>query len=119
MFVSPDYRVQLDDPNPVSATPQLEAVFVGAAPFNPPAAAALQSTPIVAATAAAFRLGFTRPPDGSLNGLPLAFSSTAAFAAAFPGDTSWLAQAVKDYFNAGGLRAWVVRVDPGTTPLLD
>jgi hypothetical protein len=119
MFVSPDYRVQLDDPNPVSTTPQLEAVFVGAAPFNPPTAAVLQSTATRTATAAAFQLGFALPPDGSLNGLPLAFSNTAAFAAAFPGDTSWLAHAVKDYFNAGGLRAWVVRIDSGTTPLLD
>jgi hypothetical protein len=119
MLLSPDYRVQLDDPNPVSTTPQLEAVFVGAAPFNPPTAAALQSTATQAATAAALQLGFAQPLDGSLNDLPLAFSSTAAFAAAFPGDTSWLARAVKDYFNAGGLRAWVVRIDSGTTPLLD
>jgi hypothetical protein len=119
MLLSPDYRVQLDDPNPVSTTPQLEAVFVGAAPFNPPTAAVLQSTATQAATAAALQLGFAQPLDGSLNGVPLAFSSTAAFAAAFPGDTGWLAHAVKDYFNAGGLRAWVVRIDSGTAPLLD
>jgi hypothetical protein len=119
MFLSPDYRVQLNDPNPVSTTPQLEAVFVGAAPVNPPTAAALQSTATQAATAAAVQLGFAQPLDGSLNDMPLAFSSTAAFASAFPGDTSWLARAVKDYFNAGGLRAWVVRIDSGTTPLLD
>jgi hypothetical protein len=106
VFVSPDYRVSLSDQHTVPAPPELEAVFVGAAPANPPAFAAA-----AAALAAAAQLGFV-PADGdtSLTNLPLAFASTAALDAAFPLDDGWLARAVHDYFNAGGLRAWVVRV---------
>ena len=110
MLVSPDQRVFLSDRFSVSAIPELEAVFVGAAAENPVRSAATE------ALAEAAQLGFApAPDDSSLTNLPLAFSSVASFAAAFPDDNSWLAQAVRDYFNAGGLRAWVVRVavDPG------
>jgi hypothetical protein len=114
MLISPDYRVRLSDQPPVVATvPELEAVFVGAAAAAPAFDAA------ATAVAAAAQLGFVPAPDDtSLTALPLAFSDAAAFAAAFPGDDTWLARAVRDYFNAGGLRAWVVRVevDP-TAPL--
>jgi hypothetical protein len=105
MLVSPDHRVHLSNRFSVSAVPELEAVFVGAAAEHPARAAAGD------ALAAAAGLGFTPAAgDGSLTRLPLAFASASSFAASFPGDESWLAQAVRDYFNAGGLRAWVVRV---------
>ena len=106
MLVSPDQRVRLADQFPVAAAPELEAVFVGAAAAQPVFGAA------AAAVAAALQLGFV-PDKGdiSLNNLPLAFSSAASFDAAFPGDDSWLAHGVHDFFNAGGVRAWVVRVE--------
>jgi hypothetical protein len=105
MLVSVDQRVCLSDRFSVSTAPELEAVFVGAAAENPVRTAASD------ALAAAAQLGFTpATDDATLTNLPLAFSSVASFAAAFPGDKGWLAQAVRDYFNAGGLRAWVVRV---------
>jgi hypothetical protein len=115
MLISPDYRVRLSDQPPVVATvPELEAVFVGAA-----AAAPAFDAAATAVTAAA-QLGFVPTPDNSsLTGLPLAFSDAAAFAAAFPGDDTWLARAVRNYFNAGGLRAWVVRVEVDPTAPLD
>ncbi len=81
-------------------------MFVGAAAAQPAFGAA------AAALAAAVQLGFVPDAgDVSLNNLPLAFSSAAAFDAAFPGDDSWLAHGVRDFFNAGGVRAWVVRVE--------
>jgi hypothetical protein len=105
-FVSPDRRVCLAASPPLSAAPQLEAVFVGAAPLSPAYDDATD------ALAAAAQLGFVpESGDQTLTFLPLAFSSAAAFNAAFPGDTSWLAQSVADFFNAGGSRAWVVRID--------
>jgi hypothetical protein len=115
MLISPDYRVRLLDQPPVAATvPELEAVFVGAE------AAAPAFDTAADAVAAAAQLGFVPTPDDtSLTGLPLAFSDAAAFAAAFPGDDGWLAGAVRDYFNAGGLRAWVVRVEVDPTAPLD
>ena len=115
MLISPDYRVRLSDQPPVVATvPELEAVFVGAAAAAPAFDAA------AAAVAAAAQLGFVPAPDDtSLTGLPLAFSDAAAFAAAFPGDDTWLARAMRDYFNAGGLRAWVVRVEADPTAPLN
>jgi hypothetical protein len=106
VLVSPDQRVRLADRFPVTAAPELEAVFVGAAAAQPAFGAAS------AAVSAAVQLGFKpRACDVSLNNLPLAFSSAAAFDAAFPGDNSWLAHGVHDFFNAGGVRAWVVRVE--------
>jgi hypothetical protein len=115
MLISPDYRVRLSDQQPVIATvPALEAAFVGAAATAPAFDAAAP------AVAAAAQLGFVPAPDDtSLTGLPLAFSDAAAFAAAFPGDDGWLVRAVRDYFNAGGLRAWVVRVEVNPTAPLD
>jgi hypothetical protein len=115
MLISPDYRVRLSDQPPVVGTvPELEAVFVGAAAAAPAFDAA------ATAVAAAAQLGFVPAPhDRSLTGLPLAFSDAAAFAAAFPGDDTWLARAVRDYFNAGGLRAWIVRVEVDPTAPLD
>ena len=81
-------------------------MFVGAAAAQPAFGAA------AAALSAAVQLGFVPDAgDVSLNNLPLAFSSAAAFDAAFPGDDSWLAHGVRDFFNAGGVRAWVVRVE--------
>ena len=106
MLVSPDQRIRLADQFPVAAAPELEAVFVGAAATQPAFGAAS------AAVSAAVQLGFVPDVgDVSLNNLPLAFSSAAAFDAAFPGDDSWLAHGVRDFFNAGGVRAWVVRVE--------
>ena len=106
MLASPDQRVRLADQFPVAAAPELEAVFVGAAAAQPAFGAAS------AAVSAALQLGFVPDVGGvSLNNLPLAFSSAAAFDAAFPGDDSWLAHGVHDFFNAGGVRAWVVRVE--------
>src|SRR5271166_3079141 len=106
MLVSPDQRVRLVDQFPVAAAPELEAVFVGAAATQPAFGAAS------GAVSAAVQLGFVPDAgDVSLNNLPLAFSSAAAFDAAFPGDDSWLAHGVRDFFNAGGVRAWVVRVE--------
>jgi hypothetical protein len=106
MLVSPDQRVRLADQFPIAAAPELEAVFVGAAAAQPAFGAAS------AAVSAAVQLGFVPDVhDVSLNNLPLAFSSAAAFDAAFPGDDSWLAHGVHDFFNAGGVRAWVVRVE--------
>lgn len=106
MLVSPDQRVRLADQFPIAAAPELEAVFVGAAAAQPAFGAAS------AAVSAALQLGFVPDVGGvSLNNLPLAFSSAAAFDAAFPGDDSWLAHGVHDFFNAGGVRAWVVRVE--------
>ena len=67
------------------------------------------------ALAAAAMLGFTA--DARLCGAPLAFTAAAGFDAAFPDDASWLARAVHDFFAAGGLRVWVVRVEPGDDPL--
>jgi hypothetical protein len=113
-LVSPDHRIRLLAKGRLApTTPELEAVFVGQAAANPAFSAA------TAALAAAAALGFS-PAEGdtSLNDLPLAFTDVESFIAAFPGDDSWLARAVSDYFAAGGLRAWVVRValDP-TAPL--
>lgn len=72
MFVSPDYRVSLSDQYTVPAPPELEAVFVGAAPAGPPAFAAS-----AAAVAAAAQLGFVPAAgDTSLTNLPLAFART-------------------------------------------
>src|SRR5262245_25364323 len=114
MLISPDYRVRLSDRHPVATAPELEAVFVGAAATAPAFGAA------ATAVAAAAQLGFVPAPDDtSLTGLPLAFSDAAAFAAAFPGDDGWLARAVRDYFNAGGLRAWVIRVEANPAAPLD
>jgi hypothetical protein len=114
VLVSPDHRVRLSGQAPVAAAPELEAVFVGTAAENPAFSAA------AAALAAAAQLGFAPSPgDTSLTGLPLAFSSTGSFAAAFPGDDGWLARAVRDYLNAGGLRAWVVRVEVDPAAPLD
>ncbi len=80
-------------------------MFIGDAAASPAFGAA------AAAIAAAAQLGFEpEPGDLSLANLPLAFSSAASFAAAFPGDDGWLARGVRDYFNAGGQRAWVIRV---------
>ncbi len=113
MLISPDRRVCLATQSNVVTTPALEAVFVGAAAAAPAYAAA------ATALAAAAQLGFVPAPgDTSLTLLPLAFSGAADFAAAFPGDDSWLARAVTDYFNAGGRRAWVVRIDD-PAPSLD
>jgi hypothetical protein len=94
----------LSDEHPVAAAPELEAVLVGATAADAAPDAAVE------ARAAAAQLGFGRADDPSLVGRPLAFSTAAAFAAAFPGDDGWLARAVRDFFNAGGRRAWVVRV---------
>jgi hypothetical protein len=104
MLISPDRRVRLSNQASVTVTPELEAVFVGAAADGPAFGQA------ATALAAAAQLGFVPAAgDVSLNDLPLAFASAAEFAAAFPGDDGWLARAVDDYFAAGGLRAWVVR----------
>ena len=112
MLVSPDYRVSLADQNPVAAQPQLEAVFVGlTANGNPDAT--------VEARAAAAQLGYGAADDPALTGRPLAFANITSFTAAFPNDNSWLANAVADYFNAGGLRGWVVRIDADPAALLD
>jgi hypothetical protein len=94
----------LSDQHPVAAAPALEAVLVGAT------AAEAQPDAAAEARAAAAQLGFGEAQDPSLVGRPLAFSTVAAFAEAFPGDDGWLARAVKDFFNAGGRLAWVVRV---------
>jgi hypothetical protein len=105
-LISPDHRIRLLGQARVApAAPELEAVFVGQAATSPSLGAAAN------ALAAAAALGFS-PAEGdtSLNGLPLAFTDVGSFVAAFPGDDSWLARAVRDYFAAGGLRAWVVRV---------
>lgn len=110
----PDHRVCLTEPPTVSTEPELEAVFVGAAAATPVFAAA------TTALAAASQLGFVPAPDDTtLTGLPLAFTTATSFAAVFPGDESWLARAVRDYFNTGGLRAWVVRVEVDPTDPLD
>jgi hypothetical protein len=111
VLVSPDHRVRLSDRFPAPGVPELEAVFVGAAAENPVFVAADD------AVSAAAQLGFVpAAEDTSLTNLPLSFASAASFAAAFPDDDGWLARTVRDYFNAGGLRAWVVRVrvDPAT-----
>lgn len=114
MLVSPDQRVRLADQFPIAAAPELEAVFVGAAAAQPAFGAA------AAAVSAAVQLGFMPDAgDVSLNNLPLAFSSAAAFDAAFPGDDSWLAHGVRDFFNAGGVRAWVVRVEVAPATPID
>lgn len=114
MLVSPDQRVRLADQFAVAAAPELEAVFVGAAAAQPAFGAA------TAAVSAAVQLGFVPDKgDVSLNNLPLAFSSAAAFDAAFPGDDSWLAHGVHDFFNAGGVRAWVVRVEVAPATPID
>ncbi|MBV8105646.1 MAG: hypothetical protein JO223_13670 [Hyphomicrobiales bacterium] len=105
-LVSPDHRIRLIGAASVAPiAPELEAVFVGEAAASPAFGAAASA--VVAAAA----LGFS-PAEGdtSLNGLPLAFTDVGSFVAAFPDDDSWLARAVRDYFAAGGLRAWVVRV---------
>ena len=105
MLISPDHRISLSDQYSFASTPQLEAVFIGNAATSPAFAAA------TGAIAAAAQLGFEPEPDDlSLANLPLAFSSVASFAAAFPDDDGWLARGVRDYFNAGGQRAWVIRV---------
>jgi len=105
VLISPDHRVSLSDQYSVATTPELEAVLVGDVAASPAFGAATD------AIAAAAQLGF-EPEQGdlSLANLPLAFSSVASFAAAFPGDDGWLARGIRDYFNAGGQRAWVVRV---------
>ena len=114
-LVSPDRRIRLLAQGVTSPTaPELEAVFVGQAAASPAYDAAQ------AALAAAAALGFSPAADDtSLNGLPLAFTDVGSFVAAFPGDDSWLARTVKDYFAAGGLRAWVVRVAVDGSALLD
>jgi hypothetical protein len=112
-LVSPDHRIRLLPQARVApAAPQLEAVFVGEA------AARVAFGAAASALAAAAALGFS-PAEGdtSLTGLPLAFTDIGSFVAAFPGDDSWLARAVRGYFAAGGLRAWVVRVDDRAAPL--
>ncbi|HVZ08871.1 hypothetical protein [Rhodopila sp.] len=107
MLISPDHRISLADRSPVPVTPELEAVFIGAA------AATVDADAAADAIAAAVQLGFpVEAADTTLTSLPLCFTSAASFAASFPDDTSWLALAVRDYFDAGGLRAWVVRVVP-------
>lgn len=105
-LVSPDHRIRLCAHARVAPiAPELEAVFVGQAAASPAFGAAQ------AALKAAAALGFyPAAGDTSLNGLPLAFTDIGSFFAAFPDDDSWLARAVRDYFAAGGLRAWVVRV---------
>jgi hypothetical protein len=86
MLIAPDRRVCLTVQSSVAATPELEAVFVGGAAASPDATAAAD------ALAAAAQLGFVPASgDASLNDLPLAFSSAASFAAAFPGDDGWCA----------------------------
>jgi len=111
-LVSPDHRIRLLAQARVAPiAPELEAAFVGQAAANPAFGAAQ------AALNAAAALGFSPATgDTSLNGLPLAFTDVGSFVAAFPDDDSWLARAVSDYFAAGGLRAWVVRVDAGPLP---
>lgn len=105
MLISPDHRVSLSDQYSVATAPELEAVFIGNAAASPAFGAA------AAAIAAAAQLGFESLPDNlCLTNLPLAFSSADSFAAAFPNDNGWLARGVRDYFNAGGQRAWVIRV---------
>jgi hypothetical protein len=106
VLVSPDHRIRLlARPADAAVAPELEAVFVGQAA----ATAAFGSA--AAALAAAAALGFVPAADDTtLNNLPLAFTDIGSFVAAFPGDDSWLARAVRDYFAAGGRRAWVVRV---------
>jgi hypothetical protein len=114
MLIAPDRRVCLTVQSSVAATPELEAVFVGGAASAPDPTAAAD------ALVAAAQLGFVPASgDNSLNDLPLAFSSAASFAAAFPGDDGWLARAVADYFAAGGLRAWVVRTVVDSAAPLD
>jgi hypothetical protein len=112
-LVSPDHRIRLLREGRVApAAPELEAVFVGEAAASPALGAA------ASAVAAAAALGFSPTQgDTSLNGLPLAFTDIGSFVAAFPGDDSWLARAVKDYFAAGGRRAWVVRIGERAAPL--
>jgi hypothetical protein len=112
-LVSPDQRVSLlGEARVARAAPELEAVFVGEAA----ASAAFGAAASALATAAA--LGFSPAAcDTSLDYLPLAFSDIGSFVAAFPSDESWLARAVRDYFAAGGARAWVVRVQGGAEPL--
>jgi len=113
-LISPDHRIGLIAKAATApAPPELETVFVGEAAVGANFAAA--TAPLAAAAA----LGFVPAPgDVSLNGLPLAFTDAGSFAQVFPGDDSWLARAVNDFFAAGGLKAWVVRVvvDP-TAPL--
>jgi hypothetical protein len=106
-LVSPDRRIRLVAQSAVASNaPELETVFVGKSASKENFAAA------TAPRAAAADLGFT-PASGdlSLNSLPLAFTDAGSFAQAFPDDDSWLARAVNDFFAAGGLRAWVVRVE--------
>jgi hypothetical protein len=112
-LVSPDHRIRLLREGRVApAARELEAVFVGEAAASPAFGAA------ASAVAAAAALGFSPTlGDTSLNGLPLAFTDIGSFVAAFPGDDSWLARAVRDYFAAGGRRAWVVRIGDRAAPL--
>jgi hypothetical protein len=114
-LVSPDHRIRLLAQAVTAPTaPELEAVFVGQAAASPAYNAAQ------AALAAAAALGFSPTAgDTSLNGLPLAFTDVGSFVAAFPGDDSWFARTVRDYFAGGGLRAWVVRVAVDGSSLLD
>lgn len=114
-LVSPDHRIRLlVQPADAAIAPELEVVFVGQAAETP----AIDSAG--AALAAAAALGFAPAAgDTTLNNLPLAFTDIGSFAAAFPGDDSWLARAVRDYFAAGGLRAWVVRVAANSAAPLD
>jgi hypothetical protein len=104
--------VTLAAENRVAVQPELEAVFVGLS-------AAGDSTAAGEAIAAAAQLGYGAADDPALTGRPLAFSSAAAFAAVFPADDSWLAHAVADYFNAGGKRGWVVRIDADPATLVN
>jgi hypothetical protein len=105
MLISPDRRVRLSRLATVAAAPELEAVFVGGA------ASVTDASSATGPLAAAAQLGFVPAAgDASLLGLPLAFADAASFDAVFPGDAGWLAASVRDYFAAGGLRAWVVRV---------
>jgi hypothetical protein len=115
VLVSPDHRIRLlAQPVAAASAPELEAVFVGQAAATPAFSSA------TAALAAAAALGFVPAAgDTTLNNLPLAFTDVGSFVAAFPGDDSWLARAVRDYFAAGGLRAWVVRVDMDPAAPLD
>ena len=114
-LVSPDHRIRLlAQPAKAAIAPELEAVFVGQAAATPAFVSA------AAALAAAAALGFVPADDDTtLNNLPLAFTDIGSFVTAFPGDDSWLARAVRDYFAAGGLRAWVVRVAMDAAAPLD
>jgi hypothetical protein len=122
MLATPDQRTQLADPTPTPASiVALEVAFIGLSNGLDAIAspAAIDTAPlddasrvaIKAALNGAKQLGIDQlATDQGLEGLPLVFDGAAGFAAAFPGDDSWLVRAVRDYFAAGGQRAWVVRI---------